>query len=79
MITDIDKEYYYFVKYTERKFQNYYQKKLNKADKIVQKQIKDEHQQKWREFCETHNAEYEAFLRVNSQKRMKLYCLLCCA
>lgn len=58
MITDIDKEYYLFVNYTERKLQNYYQKKLDKTDKVVQKQIKDEDQQKWREYCETHIVEY---------------------
>lgn len=79
MSIDIDKEYYYFVQYMEIKLKHEYQKKLNKADKVSRKQIKNEHQQKWTEFCETNKLEYEAYLRVKSRMRMKLYCLLCCA
>lgn len=44
MITESDKLYYYFVKYTEGKFRNDYPKKVSEADKVVQNQIKDEHQ-----------------------------------
>ena len=79
MNIDIDEEYYYFVLYMEIKLKNEYQRKLNIADKASRKQIKDEHQQKWKEFCENHKEEHEAFLRVKSNKRKQLYCLLCCA
>lgn len=75
----INKEYYYFVKYEKTKLENKYQKKLDSiTDKVTQKQIKDEHQQKWKEFCKIYKVEYEAFLRVKSLKRMKTFCLFCC-
>lgn len=76
MTADIDKEYYHFVKYTERKYRNYYQKELKKADKFVQKEIKDEHQQKWREFCETHYAEYGSISTCKKSKTNEIRLLI---
>lgn len=60
----------------EVKLKNEYQKKLNLADKVARKQIKDEHQLKWKEFCETHKVEIEAFFvsKVTNERSYTAYC-----
>lgn len=74
----IDKENYYFVKYSEHKLKNEDEEKLSTADAVANKQIKEEYQRNWEEFCETHKVEYEGFLRVSRRKQLDAYCSFLC-
>lgn len=73
MSIDIEKEYYYFIKYKKIKLKNEYQKKLSIiADKVTRKQIQDEYRRKCEELRENHKEEYEEFICVRARKRAAL-------
>lgn len=75
---DGDKECYYYVKYYKQKLKNEYEARLERATSSdFKKQIKKEHEKKWKEFCENNSEKYDAYLRVKSHKRAQQTCLIC--
>lgn len=75
---DMDKESYYYIKYSKQQMENEYEKRLEKiSSSFLRKKIKEEHRKAWREFCEANSQQYEAYSSVKSVKCIQTTCLIC--